>query len=251
MENMHDDEVEIDLGELFFALKKKIVLILASGLLFGCLACGYTIFFMTPTYTSTSSMLAISKETTLTSIADLQLGTQLTKDYQILITSTPVLDKVIKNLGLDMEAKELRKSITITNPADTRILEISVVHTEPEMAKKIVDEVTQTASGYIGDKMEVIPPKIIEEGQIPVYKTGPSIKKNAMLGLLAGFALAGGLVIVLTILNDSIKSEEDITKYLGIPTLASIPDRKDYINISEKKRKAKKKKKNSSRRGKK
>ena len=86
-----------------------------------CGAAGYTEFFVNPTYTSTSTMLVLTKETTLASLADLQLGSQLTKDYTVLITSRPVLEEVIENLDLDMNYKILRGSITIDNPADTRI----------------------------------------------------------------------------------------------------------------------------------
>ena len=241
MENNRNEEMEIDLREIFFALKRKILLILAAGLLCGCLACGYTMIFMDPTYTSTSTMLTISKETTLTSMADLQLGTQLTSDYKILITSTPVLEQVIENLGLNMSPGGLRGQISVNNPSGTRILELSVTNGDPATAKKIADELAVVSSSYIGDKMEVIPPKIIEEGQIPSYKTGPNVKKNTMMGLLAGLVLAAGVVCLLAVLNDSIKTEDDITKYLDIPTLASIPDRKDYITGKTKKKKRKQK----------
>lgn len=229
MENLHEEEREIDLRELFFALKRRILWIIAAALLGGCIACGYTQIFMTPTYTSTSSLLVISKETTLTSIADLQLGTELAKDYEILIKSTPVLEEVIDNLGLNMDKNALKKSITVTNPTDTRILDISVTSTDPEAAKEIVDQVAQVSSEFVGDKMEVVPPKIIEEGEIPTVKTAPSVTRNALLGLMAGFVLSAGLVVVLAVMNDTIKSEDDITRYLGISTLATVPDRKDFI----------------------
>ena len=171
----------------------------------------------------------ISKETTLTSLADLQLGTELAKDYEILIKSTPVLEEVIDNLGLDMDKNVLRESITVENPTDTRILNISVTNTDPAQAKEIVDQVAQTSSEFVGDKMEIAPPKIIEEGEIPTVKTAPSVTRNALLGLMAGFVLSAGLVVVLAVLNDTIKSEDDITRYLGISTLATVPDRKDFI----------------------
>ena len=239
MENLHEEEREIDLRELFFALKKRILWIIAAALLGGCIACGYTQIFMTPTYTSTSSLLVISKETTLTSIADLQLGTELAKDYEILIKSTPVLEEVIDNLGLNMDKNALKKSITVTNPTDTRILDISVTSTDPEAAKEIVDQVAQVSSEFVGDKMEVVPPKIIEEGEIPTVKTAPSVTRNALLGLMAGFVLSAGLVVVLAVMNDTIKSEDDITRYLGISTLATVPDRKDFIGKKNKRTKKK------------
>ncbi|WP_419525738.1 YveK family protein [Blautia sp.] len=241
MENMHDDEMEIDLREIFYALKKRIFMILAVGLLCGCLSCVYTKFFMTPVYTSTSSMLVLTKETTLSSLADLQMGSQLTKDYTVLTTSREVLQKVIENQELNISYKALKSCITLDNPTDTRILNVSVTYPDAEKAKAIVDELANVASSYIGDKMEVIPPKIIEDGEIPTVQTSPSMSKNTMLGLLAGLILSAGIVVVITIMNDSIKTEDDIEKYLGISTLAVVPDRKDYIG----KKKTSKKKKSS------
>lgn len=175
-------------------------------------------------------------------MADLQLGTQLASDYQVFIKSTPVMEQVIENLDLNMSAGGLKNSISIANPSGTRILNISVTSTNPELAKKIVDELTSVSSEYIGDKMEVIPPKIVEEGQMPTYKDGPNVKRNALLGLLAGLAISAGIVCLFAMLNDSIKTEDDIARYLGISTLATIPDRKDYIGGKKNKRKSKKKK---------
>jgi len=77
--------------------------------------------------------------------------------------------------------------------------------------------------------MEVTPPKVIEEGEVPTIQTSPSTKKNVLIGALAGLILSAGIIILLTLMDDTIKSEEDIENYLGLTTLASIPDRKDYI----------------------
>lgn len=226
---------EIDLIELFYALKEKILLILMVALIGGCIAGAYTQFLMTPIYSSTSSMLVLSKETTLTSLADLQLGATLTSDYTVLIESTPVLEQVVENLGLDMSVEQLKSTITINNPSDTRILEITVNNTDSAMAKKIVDEVASVSSAYIGDKMEVIPPKIIEVGKIATVRTSPSVKKNVMLGFMLGFVACAGVVAVYAIMDDTIKTEEDIEKYLGVSVLAKVPDRRDFITGKDKK----------------
>ena len=134
-----------------------------------------------------------------------------------------------------MSADQLRGSISITNPADTRILEVTVTNTDGELAKKITDKVVEVASDYIGDKMEVVPPKIIEKGKIPTVQSSPSMSKNVMMGILLGIVLCCGIICVITIMDDSIKSEDDLEKYLGITVLASVPDRKDYINQKKKK----------------
>lgn len=240
MENKKiQEEDTIDLGRLFFAVRKKIWLILVVGLLGACGAAGYTKLFVTPTYTSTSTMLVLTKETTLASLADLQLGSQLTKDYTVLINSRPVLEQVIENLNLDMDYKSLRESITIDNPVDTRILTLSVVQSDPEMAKAVVDELAKVSSAYIGDKMEVTPPKIVEEGEFPVYKTSPNMRKNVMLGFLVGAVLIAGIVIALELLDDTVKNEDDIERYLEIPTLAVVPD----VSADKKNRKKKQREK--------
>lgn len=235
--NKQDDEVEIDLLEIFYVLKSKFLVLLTVGLLIGCLCGVFTKFAMTSVYTSTSSILVLSKETTLTSLADIQLGTSLTSDYTVLIKCTPVLEQVIKNLELDISSDALRNSISIENPSDSRILEISVQNADPEMAKKIVDEIANVASNYIGDKMEVIPPKIIETGKIPTVQSSPSMKKNVAMGFILGIVAAAAVVVVITIMDDTLKSEDDIAKYLGVSVLAVVPDRKDYVNYKGKKRK--------------
>lgn len=241
--NFNDDEIEIDLREVFFAIRRKFLVIIATGLFFGCLACVFTKFFMTPIYTSTSSMLVLTKETTLASLADLQMGSQLTNDYRILITSRPVLEEVIENLNLDTDYKTLAESVTVDNPSDTRILNVAVQNTDAELATEIVNELSSVASGFIGEKMEVTPPKIIQKGEIPTVKTGPSMTKNTLLGILIGFLISGGIVVLMTIMDDTIKCEDDIEKYLGIPMLASVPDRKDYISTGKTNKKKKRKRK--------
>ena len=133
---MHGDEVEIDLREIFYALKKRAFLILAVALLCGCLSCVYTKFFMTPIYTSTSSMLVLTKETTLSSLADLQIGSQLTKDYTVLTTSRDVLNQVIENLNLKMGYRVLRENIVLENPEDTRILKYICDKFRPRAGKR-------------------------------------------------------------------------------------------------------------------
>ena len=231
-----------NLLEIFYALKKKN----PSGT-DGCscrrLYCSsiYAVF-KTPIYSSTSSILVLSKETTLTSLADLQLGASLTSDYTVLITSTPVMEQVISDLDLDMTAEQLKESVSINNPTDTRILEITVNNTDSKMAKKIVDEIANVSSSYIGDKMEVIPPKIIEVGKIATVRTSPSVKKNAALGFLLGFLACAAIVVVYAVMDDTIKTEEDIEKYLGVSVLAKVPDRKDFINSKNRKSKNKNKK---------
>lgn len=220
-----NDEIEIDLLELLKALKRRLWIILAVTILCGGITGAFSKFVLTPQYTSTAMVYILSKETTLTSLADLQIGSQLTKDYAVIVTSRPVLEDVIGNLGLDITYKDMKKKITIDNPKDTRILSISAEDPDPKMAKTIVDEIANTASEYISDIMEMVPPKLIESGEIPVEKTSPSNIKNAALGALIGFVSVCGVVVLEVLMNDTIRTEDDVEKYLGLTVLAMIPER--------------------------
>ena len=233
------DDDEIDLLKVLQAIRRKLLLIIFLGLLFGCAFAGVTKFFITPTYTSTSKMLVLTKETTISSLADLQLGSQLTKDYTILIQSRPVLTDVVDNLGLDMDYKVLLNKLSIANPADSRILEISITDPDPYLAKKIVDEVSYVAADYIGEKMEVTTPNIIEDGEIPFEKTSPNMRKNVLIGVLLGVLLGCAIAVISDLMNDAIFTEEDVEQYLGLITLASIPE-KDQKKSGRRKRKKQK-----------
>lgn len=229
MENqaMNNDEIEIDLMEVLYSLKRKLWLVLAVTLLCGSIAGVFAGVVMDPVYTSTSKMLVLTKETTLSSLADLQMGSQLAQDYRILIESRPVMEEVLEKCGLDedMKYEQLLEKMTIENMDDSRILSISVEDNDPEQAKLLVDTVAEVSSDYIAESMEITPPKVIETGEIPTSKTSPSVMKFMAIGMCLGFLVMAGAVAVQTILNDTIQSEEDIQKYLGVSTLAVVPDK--------------------------
>ena len=228
------DEMEIDLLELLAALRRRLWLILLAAVIGGGIAGAFSKFVLTPQYTSTAMMYILSKETTLTSLADLQIGSQLTKDYEVIVKSRPILEDVIQSLGLTMGHRDLEKKISINNPADTRILSISVTDPDPVMAKTIVDEVANASSEYIGDIMEMVPPKMIEDGEVPQQKSSPSNSRNAMLGAMLGIVLVCGITVLEVVLNDTIQTEEDIEKYLGISVLALVPEREGEMTVEDK-----------------
>ncbi|MCI8269559.1 MAG: polysaccharide export protein [Lachnospiraceae bacterium] len=241
-----NDEIEIDLRELLTALKRRLWLIVLALLLGGGAAGAYSKLVLTPQYTSTAMLYVLSKETTLTSLADLQIGSQLTTDYRIIMTSRPVLQNVIDSLGLEMSYRMLRSKLSIDNPTESRILTVTVKDPDPRLAKMIVDEVAYTASDYIGDIMEMVPPKMIEEGEIVPVPVSPNNRKNTLLGAIAGAALVCGLTFLEVILNDTIRTDEDVAKYLGLTVLASVPERegedKDPGKYKKEKKRSRRKK---------
>ena len=222
---METEEIEIDLLQLWNAVRHRIWLVLLAGFIVADIAFAITKFLITPMYSSSATMLVVTKETTLSSLADLQLGSQLTNDYEILISSRPVLQQTVEELNLDISYKRLRSMITISNPNDSRMLIISTMQPDPELAKSVVDTVAQISSEYIAEKMEVTAPKIIEEGEVPINQSSPSLLRNTAIGGMLGILAAVFLICVAVILNDSIQTEDDIERYLQLPVLAVDPDK--------------------------
>lgn len=226
-QHLDDDEIVIDFWELFYEFKRRIWWILLAAVLGTGAAGAYSYYLLTPQYISEAKIYVLSKETTLTSLADLQMGTQLTQDYKELIGSRPVMQEVINTLNLDITYRQLAEKLKLENPKDTRILYLTVTDPNPYMAKAIVDEIANAASDYIGEIMEMTPPKLIEDGMVATVQTSPNVKKNAAVGGLVMLVLACGVITLSVIMNDTIRSEEDVFKYLELPVLAVVPERKD------------------------
>lgn len=218
-----NDEAEIDLGALLLALWRKAWLILLCGIICAGAAGVWTKVMITPLYRSSSMLYILSKSTSITSLADIQLGTQLTKDYTVLVKSRPVIETVIQNLGLNRTYEQVLGSLELTNPSDTRILYITVTDPDPEMAKKLADEIAVVAQKRMAEIMKTDEPSIAEEGHIAEYPSSPNTKKNVMLGGFVGMALVCMVIVILFLLDNTVKSPDDIERYLGLTTLGMIP----------------------------
>lgn len=227
-DNEVEDDININLWALYMSVREHLFLIIAVGLLSALITGMYTKYFVEPEYTAETTMLVLMKENTksLTSLADLQFGTQLTNDYAELSVSRPVLNQVIRQLELNTDYKYLRSCIGIDNPDNTRLLNFSVKWDDAATAKAIADCLVATAAEFISDNMEVNTPKILDEAVMPVRRTGPNIVRMLLIGLLAGMIAATCVFCLLELLNDTIQSEEDVKRYLELPVLAIVPDKR-------------------------
>ena len=220
-------ETEIDLLELFYVIKGRILVIIAAMLVCGILGLGYTKFLIQPLYSSTSELYILTQSTSITSLTDIQLGTQLTADYVQRITGRPVMEQVIKNLKLDYTYSELLDMVNINNPDNTRILKITVNATEPEAAKAIADEIAEVSRTKISDIMNTDKPNVIQNGYVVKKPVNVHYAKNILISMILGFVLSAGIIIVLYLMDDTIVTSEDVEKYLGLNTLSAIPFKED------------------------
>ena len=226
------DEIEIDLGELLLQYLEHWFKIFLSAVLVAGMMFAYCKLIAVPQYSSTAKLYALNKTDTVTSMSDIQTGTNLSKDYEVVVSSRPVVEQVIANLGMDISYEDMCNKLTVANQEDTRIISLTIKDSDPEQAKVIVDEFAVVVSAFIAEKMDQAAPSIIEEGYVSYKKVSPSTMKNTVLGGMIGGMLAVGVITVTYLMNDTVANSDDIERYLGLNTLASIPyeedeDRKD------------------------
>ena len=224
LEAQRDDEIEIDLGEIFHLLLNKLWVIILCFIVGGVIGFAGTKILVTPQYSASSMIYILPKTRSVTSLAE--MGSQLTSDFGILAKSRPVIEEVNKNLKLDYSYEQLASMVQATNQSDTRILRFTVTDTDPIEAKKIANELANVAAERVAYVMSSDKPKIVEEAAVPKSPSSPNTKKNASVVALV-FAFAAAAIIVLRyLLNDTIQNEDDVKKYLGLHMLAAIPTEK-------------------------
>lgn len=243
-----DDVIEIDLVELLGVILHNLWIIIVSGVMVAAVALLVSYFIITPKYESVTKIYVINKANADTmTYSDLQAGSTLTKDYKELVKSRPVLEEVLAETGIDVELKDLEEQITVEVPTDTRIVSITVEDKDPYEARVIADSVRIAASKHIQEVMDTEAVNVVEEASLPIEKSSPSILKNTAIGYAIGLFLAIAIVIMNYIMDDTIKTPDDVEKFLGVSVLGSIPysendlsDKADMEKYEKKKKKQRK-----------
>ena len=231
----NEEETEIDLIEIIKVLWSKALLIILGVIICGGAAFGISKFLITPQYTAKSTIYIFTKTTSITSLADINLGSALAEDFTYIGKTRDVIESVINELGLDTTYEKLSGSIAINNPTKSHLLEISVTDVDPVAAANISNSLADHLREAIADVMATDKPSIVQRAVVPQRKSSPNNTKNGIIGALIGFVLVAGTIIVRHLMDDTIKTDEDVEKYLHINTLASFP----YIKIREEKDKKK------------
>ena len=227
MQEMKNDEIEVDLKELFFVFWGKLLIILLSVIVLGISAYFYTSVMITPQYASDGTVYILTRSNSNQQVTtgDLNMSAQLTSDFEELIISHTVLDEVIEQIDYEgLTFGSLKNKITVTNRTDTRILQITVTDPDPLMAKAIVDKVIEISSEKIKSIMDIEAVNLVDEGTLNSTPVSPSYKKNVLIGVLIGIVITSAIVIVMYLLDDKIHTGEDIEKYLGLSVLGVIPE---------------------------
>lgn len=232
-----EQEAEIDLIDLAWALLDKIHYIVLCFLIGAVIMNAYSYFLVRPTYKSTAKMYVVSaSKNSVVDLDALNIGTSLTADYEQLMLSYPVLEQVINKLNLDMDSDTLAKMITLENPTDTRILNINVVSTDPKSARDIANTLMDVSVDYLPKTMSTNAPNVAQKAKLADHKDGPSYTKYTMIGALAGAFLYCMYLIVKYLMDDTIHTADDMEKYFDIVPLAVIPDVSELASEKQQKK---------------
>ena len=172
------------------------------------------------------------------SLTDLQMGSSLANDYEELIKSRPVVEQVAENLDLDVTYGELLGHLSITNKDNTRIIQIQITYPDPVAAKEIANEFVAVSQKRMSQIMKVDEPTVVEEAIEAKGQSSPNNVKNILIGAVLGLLLSIGYIVIRNILDDTMRTADDIEKFLKLNTLASVPEEGGTDN-SEKKQKRK------------
>ena len=227
MNNQENQAVEIDVFAMLKTLWKRKFSIVLVALVFAIAAFGYSAFLAKKEYQSTSRIYVVSRQNqdnnALTN-SDLQAGSYLVKDYREIILSQNVLSQAIDELKLDMTPAELSKKINVSVPTDTRILSITAKDGDPKEAARIANGLRNIAAEKIISVTKVSDVTTLDEAEVPQLPSSPNIRRNVLLGFVAGAGLMVVLLVVVEVLDDRVKRPEDIEELMGLTLLGIVPD---------------------------
>lgn len=221
------DRIEIDVVQMLKVLWKRKLIIALAAIISGGIAFGYSSFVIKPEFTSTTRIYVVNRnqgdKPGLTN-QDLQAGSYLVKDYREIILSQDVLEKVVADQKLNIDAKTLARKVQVTVPADTRIVSISVRDGLPEEASRIANALREVASQKIIAVTRVSDVTTLEEARPAQSPSSPNIRRNTILGFGAGAGLVIVVVLIIELLDDRVKRPEDIEEVMHLSLLGVIPN---------------------------
>lgn len=212
----------IDLVELFFFLLSKLHFIVLGAVIGALLLGVYGSSRTVPIYSATAKLYIIG-DTNISIISDIQIGTVLTMDFQEVFNTWEVHQMVNEQLGMHYTYSQLQAMLTVENPEDTRVLYITIRNPDPELASDIANAYVVAAKRFITQTMQMDEPRTFSVALVPSVASVTSVTDWVIRGILLGTALAGGVLVLLFLLDNRPRSPEDILHAADLHTLAVVP----------------------------
>ena len=219
---------ELDLKELISMFLEKKLLIVLVVIIFALMGAIYTLKFVTPIYQSTTSLVLAqiggdnSEESNSITSSDIALNTNLIDNYRVIAKSKSVAQEVIDNLNLDTTVEILRNRISVTTESDSEVIKITVLDEDPELACKITSEVAEIFMGKVETIYKVNNITVLDKAEMETTPSNINLTKNIVIFAFVGGILIAGYILLINMLDTTVKTDTDIEKALDIPVLASI-----------------------------
>ncbi len=226
-QNNDESEIEIDLVDLLMYFQTKLALIIGAFVVGALIAGLVTYFLITPKYTAVSTMYMVSSSSnSVVDLTDLNIGATLSADYVELIKTRPIVEGVGEDLGLDYTYEQMLGMIDLNVVANTRIIKIAVTSTDRDEARDMANGLALKAETQLPRLMDAPKPNIAEKAITPERKSSPSMTKNTLIGALAAMMLVLAVLTILYLMDDTVKTADDVEKNFGVMPLTTIPEGK-------------------------
>ena len=223
---------EIDLKELFVMFWNKKIQIILMILIFMVIGIIYSVGFVTPMYSSSTTLVLAGTSSTTDpnqvsesiTATDLTINSKLVATYSVLVKSENILGQVISNLGINVDAEQLKKNVEVTSVEDTELIEITESNENAEYAARIANEIANVFKEKIaGDVYNINNVHIWDEAKIATSPSNVNHLKDIVIFAFIGAVVAVMYVLIANMLDTTVKTQEEIEKSIKIPVLASIP----------------------------
>ena len=219
-------EETISLKEIMETVKKRLVMILVMTSLAAAAAGGVTYFLMTPMYQATTQILINQTESEnqeMITSGDIRTNMDLIGTYNVVMISPRIIEPTLDELGLERSTGALRNQITVNNEGNSQVVNITVEDESPVMAANIANMLASVFQEEITDIMNVNNVSILSFAEPASNPTSPNPQLNIAIAIVVGLMAGVGLAFLFEFLDQSIRTEDDVAKELGLPVLTSVP----------------------------
>ena len=223
-----NEDVEIDLVEIWQVIKKQFGLLVVIVILCAILAGVISKFFIAPKYTSSSTIFLTPSisETGVVDYTSQNSNEKLVNNVMALLVQDNILSEVAKQTGME-SVEDLRNQIKVSNDTNTTLVKVEATTLDPKLSKNIVNSMVNIFIDTMQENLNLKNIEIVDKAKLSYEPSGPNVKKNILIGAAAGFVIDALIVVLKVLTNTRLKSKEEAEKYLNLPVFCELPVIKD------------------------
>ncbi|MBQ9531659.1 MAG: hypothetical protein IJR70_06265 [Eubacterium sp.] len=220
-------ELDIDLGRIIYMMRSKIIFILLITIFGGIAAGAITHFFIPPTYSATAKFyVQNSADTVSTSSSinpsELDAAEKLVNFCIYVIKADTVMDKVAKEIG-ENSSNNLREMISATPVENTMAFQVTVKSNDRNLSAKVANAIAKIAPEEIVRIVNGGGVSVIDYAKVPKSPSAPNLKKNTLIGALAGFIVSFAAFFLIEVFDTTVTNTKDLERVFDIPILGTVP----------------------------